>query len=152
VSAAIGGWPGDAPVRQFLRSVRRVAVVGLSADPGRPSHEVAAYLLGQGYDVVPVRPDGDRILGRTVQRSLAEVPGADLVDVFRRADAAAEVVRQGVAAGIRAFWLQEGVVSDEAAREALRAGALFVQDRCLMKEHRRLGVGPVPRPEAPRER
>lgn len=120
-----------------------VAVVGLSPDPARPSHGVARSLQEYGYKIVPVNPNLEAVLGEKAYPHLASVPGpVDVVQVFRRAehtpavakDAAAEAKRLG----IRVFWLQEGIVSHEAAQIALDAGLHVVMDRCLYKEIRRL--------------
>lgn len=131
--------PGDEALRRLLLEVRTVAVVGLSPDPGRPSHGVARYLQDAGYRVVPVRPGVAELLGEPCFPSLLEVPvKVDLVDVFRRSEHVPELARQAVRIGARALWLQEGVREDAAAAEAEAAGLLVVQDRCILKEHRRL--------------
>ncbi len=132
----------DAALVALLRGSRRIAVVGLSPDPARDSHRVAAYLLERGYEVVPVNPHCERALGRPSFPGLAQARAAvgpiDLVDVFRRADQAAEVAVQAIAIGAPALWLQLGVVDERAAAAARRAGLVVVMDRCLMVEHRRL--------------
>jgi predicted CoA-binding protein len=133
----------DEEMRSLLRRARRIAVVGLSPDPSRPSHRVAAYLVRQGYDVVPVRPDGAEVLGRRAAASLAEAGKVDIVDVFRRPEAAAEVVEEAARLGLPAVWLQEGIASATGRARAEEAGLAYVEDRCIMKEHARLGVGPV---------
>jgi predicted CoA-binding protein len=131
--------PTDAELRHILQTTRTIAVVGLSADPEKPSHEVAAYLQAQGYRIVPVNPRGGTILGETVYPDLATVPGpVDLVDVFRPAEACADVARQAVAVRAKALWLQLGIVNDEAARLAREAGLAVVMDRCTLREHQRL--------------
>jgi len=114
----------------------RIAVVGLSADPSRASHQVAEYLIAQGADVVPVNPGNAQILGRKCYPSLRDVPGRiDLVNVFRRPEHCPEVVRDAIAINAGAVWLQSGIRSDEAEQLANAAGVGFVQDRCLMVEH-----------------
>jgi len=131
--------PTDAEVRDLLRRVRRIAVIGLSADPSRPSHRVAAYLIEQGYDVLPVNPTAPEVLGRKCYPTLADVPGPiDLVDVFRRPDAVPGVVAEVLALGLPALWLQEGVVHADAEEAARAAGVFVVSDRCILKEHLRL--------------
>ena len=111
-----------AEAREILRSARRVAVVGASPDPSRPSHEVMATLLGAGYDCVPVNPGTAEVLGRRSHPDLASATSAtgrfDIVDVFRRPEHAPEVARAAAAAGAGALWLQLGIVSWEAARIA----------------------------------
>ena len=134
--------PGDAITRALLENARRIAVVGLSPKPHRDSNRVARYLLESGYEVVPVYPREERILGQRVHRSLAEIPaGVDLVDVFRRSETLAGVVDDALAAKAPALWFQLGCVDEAAAQRAQQAGALVVMDRCLMVEHRRL-LGP----------
>jgi predicted CoA-binding protein len=128
-----------ATIDNVLRTARRIAVVGASPDPARPSHEVAAYLLDAGYEVIPVNPTIEGpLLGRPVVASLGEIDGhVDVVDVFRRPSATPDVARSAAAIGASALWLQLGVVSDEAARLAADAGLDVVMDRCMAVEHRR---------------
>jgi uncharacterized protein len=135
----------DDALRQLLASVRRVALVGASNKPGRPSHGVLRFLLDHGYQVVPVNPGlaGQDILGQRVVATLAEAGPVDMVDVFRESAAAPGIARQAVAAGARALWLQLGVLSDEARDIAAQAGLVFVQDRCPAIEIPRLGVARV---------
>jgi predicted CoA-binding protein len=120
--------------KEIARSARVVAVVGASPEPGRPSNEIMQYLLDKGVEVIPIRPGCDSILGQACVESLADVGRrVDIVDVFRRSEAAAEVTREAVALGARAVWLQEGVRSEEAAAIAREAGIAFVQDVCLKR-------------------
>ncbi|ADU51506.1 O-acetylhomoserine sulfhydrolase [Thermaerobacter marianensis DSM 12885] len=117
---------------------RVVAVVGLSSDPGRPSYRVARKLQRMGYKVVPVNPRATEILGETAYPDLASVPGpVDVVVVFRAPQHAPAVAREAVARGARVFWLQEGVVSPEAARIAAEGGLAVVMNRCIYKEAQR---------------
>ena len=128
--------PGDDAIRKLLSEVRRIAVVGLSPKPHRDSHRVARYLMGRGYEVIPVYPRGDEILGRTVHRRVQDVPGTvDLVDVFRRSEFLPSVVDDVLAAGAPAVWFQLGCVDEEAARSAQAAGTFVVMDRCIMVDH-----------------
>jgi predicted CoA-binding protein len=133
-------WADGDVIERVLTAAARVAVVGASPDPARPSHEVASYLLGAGYVVVPVNPDlTGPLLGQPAHASLEEIEGrVDVVDVFRRSSAAPDVARSAAAVGASALWLQLGVVSDEAARIAAEAGLAVVMDRCIAVEHRRL--------------
>ena len=133
--------PTDSPddeaaaVRRML-SGKRIAVVGLSDDPTRPSHDVARYLQSAGKEVIPVNPNHSKVLGLKCYPSLTAVPGQiDVVDVFRRPEFCADVVRDAIEAGAKGVWLQSGIVSDEAERLAAEAGIDFVQDRCLKVEH-----------------
>jgi predicted CoA-binding protein len=131
--------PEDPVLRALLETARRVAVVGLSPKPHRDSNRVARYLLECGYEVVPVYPRGESILGQRVHRSVAEIPGGvDLVDVFRRSEALPAVVDDALAASAPALWFQLGCVDEEAARRARQAGIVVVMDRCLMVDHSRL--------------
>jgi predicted CoA-binding protein len=119
-----------------MLQARRIAVVGMSDDPDRPSHGIGGYLVAHGYEVIPVNPTHEQVLGLKCYASLAEVPGkVDLVNVFRRPEFCAEVTRQAIAAGARAVWLQAGIRSEEAKQLAAEAGIDFVQDRCIMVEH-----------------
>jgi predicted CoA-binding protein len=124
-------------IQRLLRA-QRIAVVGLSDDPSRPSYGVAAYLIDAGRDVIPVNPNHATVLGRECYARLEDVPGPiDLVDVFRRPEYCAEVARSAVAVGAKGVWLQSGIRSVEARRIAEQAGVDYVEDRCLMVEHRR---------------
>jgi predicted CoA-binding protein len=124
---------------EILREATTIALVGASPDPGRPSHDVMAYLLRAGYRVVPVNPHAAEVLGLRCVGSLAELEEpVDLVDVFRRPEHCGEVARQAAAAGAGALWLQLGVVSAEARRVAEEAGMDYVEDACTAVVHRRI--------------
>jgi predicted CoA-binding protein len=126
----------EAEVIRRMLAAKRIAVVGLSDDPSRASHGVASYLLSAGKDIVPVNPNHQRVLGRKCYPSLEEVPGPiDVVDVFRRPEHCADVVRSAVAVGAKGVWLQSGIVSREAEQIAREAGIDFVQDRCMKVDH-----------------
>jgi predicted CoA-binding protein len=133
---------GDAEIETILRATRRIAVVGASSNPGRPSFGVFRYLLNQGFDCVPVNPNERSILGIAAFRTLSEAVDAtgpfDLVDVFRRSELVVPHAVEAVAAGARALWLQLGVVNWEAARIAAAAGLSVVMDRCTAIEWRRI--------------
>ncbi|MDA8007899.1 MAG: CoA-binding protein [Gammaproteobacteria bacterium] len=119
-----------------------MAVVGLSANPDRPSFEVAEYMQARGYEIVPVNPNCARVLGEKSYSSLEEIPGEiGIVDVFRRAENTPEVARAAANVGAKALWLQLGVVSEEAARIARDGGMEVVMDRCIKIEHERLFGG-----------
>jgi len=131
--------PDDETVRRLLERARRIAVVGLSPKPHRDSHRVARYLLERGYEIVPVYPREDEILGQRVYRSVRDVPGTvDLVDVFRRSEELPEVVDDVLAARAGALWLQIGCVDEKGALRAREAGLTVVMDRCLMVDHAHL--------------
>lgn len=127
---------GEAGAVRRMLAGRRIAVVGLSDDPSRASHGVASYLASVGKEIIPVNPNHTRVMGRPCYPSLEAVPGPiDVVDVFRRPEFCADVVRSAVAVGAKGVWLQSGIVSDEAAKIAREAGIDFVQDRCLKVDH-----------------
>ena len=124
-----------ATVRRMLAG-KRIAVVGMSDDPSRASYGVASYLRSAGKEVIPVNPNYETAMGLKCYPSLEAVPGPiDVVDVFRRPEYCADVVRSAVAVGAKGVWLQSGVVSDEAREIARRAGIDFVQDRCIKIDH-----------------
>lgn len=130
-------------IQDILTRYRRVAVVGLSDRPNRPSYQVAAYLQAHGYEITPVNPTltGRQVLGRSVYGSLAELPEPpEIVDVFRRSQYVASVVEEAIAVGARVLWTQLGVRDAAAARRASDAGMLVVQDRCMEIDHARLGA------------
>ena len=125
----------SAAVDRMLRA-KRVVVVGMSDDPGRPSHGIGGYLAAHGYEVIPVNPNHDQVLGQTCYARLSDVPGEiDLVNVFRRPQFCAEVTREAIQAGAKGVWLQAGIRNEDAQKLAEEAGVDFVQDRCIMVEH-----------------
>lgn len=127
--------PSAREIAERLARVRTVAVVGLSPDPSRPSHDVAHAVQTAGFRIVPVRPGGGEILGETVYPDLASIPQrVDLVDVFRRPEHVAGVVDEAIAAGIGFLWLQDGVIDEAAAARAREAGIFVVMDRCLKRD------------------
>jgi uncharacterized protein len=132
----------DAGIAEVLRTTRRIAVIGASSKPSRPSFAVFRYLLNKGYECVPVNPRERDVLGipafRTLAEAAAETGPFDMVDVFRRSELCVVHAREAVAAGARCLWLQLGVVSWEAARIAHEAGLSVVMDRCTAIEVRRL--------------
>jgi predicted CoA-binding protein len=131
--------PDDDDVRRLLERVRRIAMVGLSPKPHRDSHRVARYLLERGYEIVPVYPREDEILGQKVYRRVQDVPGpVDLVDVFRRSEELPNVIDDALAARAGALWLQLDCIDEAGARRAQAVGLTVVMDRCVMVEHARL--------------
>jgi predicted CoA-binding protein len=133
--------PEDRELRILLGDAKTIAVVGLSANPERPSFGVAAYLQEHGYRIVPVNPNEREVLGERSYPSLAEVPAdlpIDVVDVFRKPEATPEVARQAVRVGAKVLWLQEGIVSDEAYRIASAAGLEVIMGICIRTTRRRL--------------
>ena len=131
----------DEAIAQLLLQVKRIALVGASAKPERPSHRVMKFLLDEGYEVIPINPGlaGQRLLGQTVYASLADLPtSVDMADIFRDAASLPEVTQEVVDAGIPAMWTQLGVVHTEAERTGLDAGLQMVIDRCPAIEIPRL--------------
>ena len=129
----------DAELREIL-GLERVAVVGCSTSPEKDAHTVPKYLLEHGYDVVPVNPFADEVLGREAYDSLADVPGEiDVVDVFRPSDEVSDVVDAALERDdVKVVWTQLGIRDDAAAERAEAAGRRVVQDRCMRIEHGRL--------------
>jgi predicted CoA-binding protein len=133
----------DDEIRTILQESRRIAVVGLSPRPDRPSHGVAAYLQRAGYTIIPIHPSGGHILGEPVYPSLSAAAGTgpiDLVDVFRRPDAIPALVPEILRLRPKLIWLQLGVVHEAAARELEEGGIPVVMDRCLAVDHQLLRV------------
>jgi predicted CoA-binding protein len=125
-------------IKKVLDDCKTIAVVGLSSNPGRASHGVAAYMRGRGYKVIPVNPNETEVFGAKAYPALADVPDKiDLVDIFRRSSEAGHAVDEAIAVGAQAVWLQEGVIDLAAAQRAQDAGLLVVMDRCWLKEHAR---------------
>ena len=129
---------------RILTTHKTIAMVGLSADPMRPSHFAAIYMLAEGYDVIPVNPRyaGQTILGQPVYASLSDIPRpVEIVDVFRAAPHVPPIAEEAIRIGAKVLWLQLGIVNDEAARRAREAGLAVVQDRCVKIEHARFFGG-----------
>jgi len=125
------------PITDLLKHATTIAVVGLSSSPLRPSHGVAAYMQSQGYRIIPVNPFIEESLGQQAYPSLAKVPEKiDIVNIFRRSDAVAEIVDQAITLKVPAIWMQEDVIDERAAQKARQAGIFVVMDRCILKEHR----------------
>jgi predicted CoA-binding protein len=135
----------DAGIAAILSGHPRIAMIGASPDPARPSNGVLRHLLASGYDVVPVNPREPEIEGRTAYPTLAAAVAAtgpfDIVDVFRRPEQCAEHAREAVEAGARCLWLQLGIASREAGAIARAGGLDVVMDRCTSIEIRRIGRG-----------
>ena len=133
---------------QFFRiyaEAKTIAVVGASADPSKPAHQIPRYLQRQGYRILPVNPRGGELLGQAVARSLAEVDSpVDVVEVFRPAEEAPQIAREAIAIGAKVLWLQLGIESAEAKRLAEAAGLTVVMNRCMGETHGELGLGPGP--------
>jgi predicted CoA-binding protein len=131
--------PDEATIRALLREMKRVVVVGLSPKPQRDSYRVARYLQEHGYEVVPVYPREETILGETVYRRVRDVPGPiDLVDVFRRSEHLPAVFDDVLASPARAIWTQLGCVDEDGAARAREQGLTVVMNRCVMVDHARI--------------
>ncbi len=136
-----GGWknPDDGVIKKLLDQSRTIAVVGMSSNPDRPSHGVSEYLLSIGYNVIPVNPKEKEIMSQRAYPDLKSIPEkVDIVDVFRKPDAAPDIVKEAVEIGASAVWLQESVISFDAFAAGEKAGLIMVMDRCIFKEHHRL--------------
>jgi predicted CoA-binding protein len=129
--------PQSDPIADLLRSAKNIAVVGLSANPMRPSHGVSAYMQDHGYRIIPVNPQIKESLGQKAYPSLLDVPEKiDIVNIFRRPEFVEEIVDQAIQLKVPAIWMQEDVVHEKAAEKARKAGIFVVMDLCILKEHR----------------
>ena len=127
-------------ISEILRVGRTIAVVGLSAKRYRPSYGVAEYMQRAGYRIIPVNPHETEVLGEKCYPDVESVPEPiDIVDIFRRSEFVPEIVEAAIRKSAKAIWMQEGVIHEEAARRAREAGLEVVMDRCILKDHRRLG-------------
>jgi len=127
-------------IKDIFNNTKTIAVLGLSPDASKPSHRVAKYLQEQGFQIIPVYPKEDTILGEKVYRSLKEIPFAvDMVDIFRKPNALDAIADACIERGdVKYFWAQQGIVNNEAAKKAEGAGMKVVQNHCTMVEHRAL--------------
>jgi len=129
----------DDDLKKLLEDVRSIAVVGISADPGKPSNRVASYLKQHGYHIIPVNPAAEEILDEKCYPDLKSITEPiDVVDVFRRPEFLPPIADEAVAVGAKVLWMQEGIRNEEAARTAEDAGLTVIQDACMLKEHSRL--------------
>jgi len=126
------------PITDLLRTSKTIAVVGLSSNRRRPSHEVAAYLQSAGYRIIPVNPNESEVLGEKSYARLEDIrEPIDIVDVFRRSEEVPPVADSAIAVKAKALWLQQGISNEAAAEKAHAAGLLVVEDACLLVEHKR---------------
>ena len=129
---------------EILARYRTLVVVGISSDPSRPGHIAPNFMRNQGYRIVGVNPVEQEVFGEAVYPDLASVPEpVELVVVFRRPEQCAQVAQEAAAVGARVLWLQSGITSPEARRIAEEAGIEYVENRCVMSEHRRHHIGRV---------
>jgi predicted CoA-binding protein len=127
---------------QILQQYSRIAIVGLSPTPYRPSHFVGAYLVEHGYEITPVNPKESEILGRKCYASLRDVPQPlEIVDIFRDPAAIPAIVTEAIECCAKVIWMQSGLVHEAAAQQARDAGLEVVMDRCIMIEHEKLTEG-----------
>jgi hypothetical protein len=128
----------DSEIKQIL-SMKNVAVVGMSKDPNKDAHHVPKYLIENGYNVIPVNPTAEEILGRKCYKSLLDVPDKiDIVDVFRPSEHVPPIVKDAITKGVKVVWMQLGISNNEAAQEASKHGIKVVYNRCMLVEHGRL--------------
>jgi predicted CoA-binding protein len=133
--------PSPETIKDLLRQVKNIAVVGLSPKPNRPSYSVSKAMQGFGYRIIPVRPAVTEVLGEKAYAALAEVPERiDLVNVFRAAEHIDEVVDECIRLKLPVIWIQEGIVNEPAAQRARDAGILVIMDRCIYKDYVSLHV------------
>jgi hypothetical protein len=124
----------------ILRNCRIVAMVGISTNPDRPSNRVASYLKENGYTVIPVNPSEKRVLGEVCYPNLNSIPvRVEIVDIFRKPEDVLPTVLQAIEIGATTVWMQEGVINEEAANIAEEAGLKVVMNKCMLKEHKKLG-------------
>ncbi|MFZ9037702.1 MAG: CoA-binding protein [Gammaproteobacteria bacterium] len=129
-------------LRRILNDYKRVAIVGLSADWSRPSNFAAKYLIDHGFEVIPVNPKYDEILGQKCYADLEDIPTpVDVVDLFQRVDRIPPFVDQAIKIGAKVVWMQLGIIHEEAAQKARDAGLEVVMDRCMKIEYARLFGG-----------
>ena len=120
----------------IVKEARTVAVVGLSNDPEKASNEVGAYLMEQGYHVIPVNPNEDEVLGEHAYDTVEQIPEqVDVVDVFLPPDKTPDIAEDAVRAGAKTLWLQEGIESLDARRIAEEGGIVYIENRCMRKTH-----------------
>lgn len=132
--------PDRDTIERILKDTKTIAVVGLSSRPDRPSNGVARYLLSQGYEIIPVNPKEVEVLGQKAYPDLTSIGRkVDLVDIFRRGEEVPTIVEEAIKIGVRYIWLQDGIVSPEARDLAVKAHLTIVMDKCILREHSRIG-------------
>lgn len=123
-------------ISQLLKKYQNIAIVGLSPKSTRPSNQVAVYLMEAGYNIIPVNPGQEEILGKRCYPDLESIPEpVDIVDVFRRPEDIPPIVASSIKIGAKVIWMQQGIVNEEAAVEAKKAGLTVIMDRCLKIDH-----------------
>ena len=127
-------------IAEVLKQAKTIAVVGLSADPSRPSHVVSRYMQAHGYRIIPVNPKYASVLNEPCYPKLTQIPPSthvDIVNIFRRPETVLPIVEEAIQIGAKGIWMQEGVVHTRAAEKARRAGLWVVMDRCIFQDHSR---------------
>lgn len=124
---------------RILSKYHSIAVVGASANPERPSYQIASYLIGAGYQVHSVNPNAREILGRPSYPDLSSIPEpVEVVNIFRRSEDVMPIVDEAIKVGAKAVWMQTGVINEKAAVKAKDAGLLVIMDKCIFEEHQHL--------------
>jgi predicted CoA-binding protein len=133
--------PADSEIKKILDSAKNIAIIGLSDSPEKPSYGVARYLISSGYNIFPVNPKYDSILGAKCYKSLNDIDEKiDIVDVFRRPEHILPVAEKAIEIEARVLWMQLGIINEEAAKLANEAGLDVIMDRCIKVDHRRLSL------------
>lgn len=130
--------PPKKEIENVLKSAKTIAVVGLSSNPEKDSYHVAEYLIKQGYDVIPVNPNAEEILGKKSYPSLKSIPQEieiDIVDIFRKPEDIPPIVDEAIERGAKAIWMQEGIVNNQAGKKAKEKGLFVVMGKCIMRTH-----------------
>ena len=131
--------PPQQEIFDILKKYKTVAVIGMSKNPEKDANSIPAYLMSQGYKVIPVNPSADEILGQKSYKALSEVPGeVDIVDVFRPSEDVPNYVKDVITKKPKVFWLQLGIHNAEAEKQVSEKGIKVIYDRCIMQEHRKL--------------
>ncbi len=130
----------DAIIKEIFTHYKRIAIIGLSPDPTKDSHKVACYLQEHGYKIYPIYPKEEMILGEKVYRSLSEIlEPVDIVDMFRKPEIADTLLEEVLKRGdVKVFWLQLGIINNEACEKAKAHGLLAVQNKCTKIEHKKV--------------
>ena len=127
---------------KILKEYRHIAMVGASSNPERDSYRVASYLIENGYNVIPVNPNADEILGKTSYPDLSSIPEkVEVVNIFRRPEDVGPIVDEAIKTGAKVVWMQKGIVNEEAAAKARAAGLLVVMNECMHEQHELLKKG-----------
>jgi predicted CoA-binding protein len=131
--------PSEDQIKEILQKYKKVAVVGLSPDETRPSNVVARCLQGKGFEIIPVNPNENEILGEKAYPNLSAIPEkVEIVDIFRRSDQVPPIVDEAIKTGAKVVWMQEGIINHPAALKATQNGIVVVMDKCMLKECRKL--------------